>query len=146
MTGLPQPLSRKVRDDQMTTLPRPYSRWSAFSRRKMLGGLMIGGGTVLSGLGLRSYGAEVRQRGRIRLDNLPQHPPGLITAMQFPLVEAILGRRARRFSVGSEIPDGPLAYKSKHPPKPLEPLEQMLVLTSAAGNTGWQSLIPFNPN
>jgi hypothetical protein len=122
------------------------SRWALFSRRKMLGGLMIGGGAVLGGLGLRAYGADVARRGRILLDGLPQIPPGLEAALQFPLVEALLGRRARRFSVGAEIPAGPLAYKSQHPPRPLEPLEQMLVLTAAAGNTGWQNLIPFNPN
>ena len=29
----------------------------------------------------------------------------------FPLVEALYGRRSRRFALGDEIPDGPLAYK-----------------------------------
>ena len=64
--------------------------------------------------------------------------------MTFPLIEAIHGRRARRFSLGSEIPDGPLAYKSAHPPLPLTDLEKMLVLTSAAGNTGWHYAITRN--
>ena len=35
---------------------------------------------------------------------------------QFPLMEALIGRRSRRFALGDEIPDGPLAYKSKHEP------------------------------
>ncbi len=71
-------------------------------------------------------------------------PKGLEKAMTFPLIEAIHGRRARRFSLGSEIPDGPLAYKSAHPPLPLTDLEKMLVLTSAAGNTGWHYAITRN--
>jgi len=28
------------------------------------------------------------------------HPPGLQDVLEFPLVEALFGRRARRFSVG----------------------------------------------
>ncbi len=71
-------------------------------------------------------------------------PKGLEKAMTFPLIEAIHGRRARRFSLGSEIPDGPLAHKSAHPPLPLTDLEKMLVLTSAAGNTGWHYAITRN--
>jgi hypothetical protein len=30
----------------------------------------------------------------------------------FPLVEALFGRRSRRFALGDELPDGPLAYTS----------------------------------
>jgi hypothetical protein len=68
-------------------------------------------------------------------------PAGLAEALSFPLVEALYGRRARRFSLGGSIPDGPLAYTSRHEPAPLSDLEQMLVLTAAAGNTGWHHLI-----
>ena len=67
--------------------------------------------------------------------------PGLEVALQFPLVEALFGRRARRFSLGAEIPDGSLAFASRHEPVPLSDLEQMLVLTAAGGNTGWHYLI-----
>ncbi|MEV0049654.1 hypothetical protein AB0H34_04045 [Saccharopolyspora shandongensis] len=55
----------------------------------------------------------------------------------FPLVEAIFGRRSRRFALGDEIPDGPLAYRSRHEPVPLTDLERMLVLSSMGGTTGW---------
>ncbi|MGI8312450.1 hypothetical protein [Saccharopolyspora hattusasensis] len=55
----------------------------------------------------------------------------------FPLVEALFGRRSRRFALGDEIPDGPLAYRSKHEPLPLTELEQMLVLSAMGGTTGW---------
>jgi hypothetical protein len=68
-------------------------------------------------------------------------PPGLNDALKFPLVEALFGRRSRRFYYGAEIPDGLFAYKSKHDPLPLTELEQMMVLTAAGGNTGWHNLI-----
>src|SRR5688500_20387488 len=63
-------------------------------------------------------------------------PRGYYDALEFPLVAALFGRRARRFSLGTTLPDGPLAYTSKHEPMPLSALEQMMVLTAAAGNTG----------
>jgi hypothetical protein len=55
----------------------------------------------------------------------------------FPLVEALFGRRSRRFALGDEIPDGPLTYKSRHQPRPLTDLERMLVLSAMGGTTGW---------
>jgi hypothetical protein len=54
-----------------------------------------------------------------------------------PLLTALYGRRSRRFALGSEIPDGPLAYRSSHEPMPLSELERLLVLTAMAGTTGW---------
>ena len=59
----------------------------------------------------------------------------------FPLVEALYGRRSRRFALGDEIPDGPLAYKSRHEPMPLTELERMLVLSAMGGTTGWHYAI-----
>jgi len=55
----------------------------------------------------------------------------------FPLVEALFGRRSRRFALGGELPDGPLAYKSRHRPVPLSELERLLVLSAMGGTTGW---------
>jgi hypothetical protein len=69
------------------------------------------------------------------------YPRGLQDVLEFPLIEALYGRRARRFSLGASIPDGPLAFASRHEPLPLSELEQMLVLTAAAGNTGWHYMI-----
>jgi hypothetical protein len=63
---------------------------------------------------------------------------------QFPLMDALYGRRARRISLGSTIPDGPLAYESPHEPVPLSELERMVVLTSMAGTTGWHYSITRN--
>jgi hypothetical protein len=55
----------------------------------------------------------------------------------FPLVEALFGRRSRRFALGDEIPDSPLAYRSRRQPLPLSELERMLVLSAMGGTTGW---------
>jgi len=62
----------------------------------------------------------------------------------FPLVEALFGRRSRRFALGDEIPDGPLAYRSRHDPLPLTELERMLVLGAMGGTTGWHFAITRN--
>lgn len=61
--------------------------------------------------------------------------------LQFPLVEALFGRRSRRFFRGAEIPDGPLAYKSKYEPEPLDDLEKILILLAVGGVTGWHHSI-----
>jgi len=55
----------------------------------------------------------------------------------FPLVAALFGRRSRRFALGGEIPDGPLAYRSEHEAVPLSEMERMLVLSAMGGTTGW---------
>ncbi|HLE28157.1 MAG TPA: hypothetical protein VI793_08575 [Anaerolineales bacterium] len=68
-------------------------------------------------------------------------PPGIEDVLSFPLSAALFGRRARRFSMGASIPEGPLAYTSRQAPLSLTELEQMLVLTAAAGNTGWHFMI-----
>ncbi len=39
--------------------------------------------------------------------------PGIQDMLSFGLVEALLGRRSRRFFMGAEIPDGVFAYKSR---------------------------------
>jgi len=114
------------------------------SRRKMLGASMLGAGTVLSGLGACASGSALKTKGNIMLDRLSDIPKGLTRAVEFPLIEAVQGRRSRRFARGASIPGGPLAYTSKHPPQPLSELEQMLLLTTVAGNTGWSNLIPYN--
>src|ERR687897_1918857 len=61
--------------------------------------------------------------------------------LKFPLIEAVTGRRARRFCLGAEIPDGVLAFKSKHKPLPLSEIEQLVVLSTMGGVTGWHYAI-----
>jgi|YelNatPaOPRAMG01_1025707.scaffolds.fasta_scaffold08630_8 hypothetical protein len=57
----------------------------------------------------------------------------------FPLLDAIFGRRARRFGLGMTIPDGPLAYRSSEPPVPLSEIERMLLVLCGTGISGWNT-------
>ena len=72
------------------------------------------------------------------VDGLPQ---GFRELSGFGLVEALLGRRSRRFFMGAKIPDGVFAYESKHDPFPLSELEKMLVVSACGSNTGWHNMI-----
>lgn len=68
-------------------------------------------------------------------------PSGFQDMLNFGLIEALLGRRSRRFFIGAEIPDGVFSYKSHHKPVPLTDLEKMLVLSACGGNTSWHHMI-----
>lgn len=65
--------------------------------------------------------------------------------LEFPLMQAIFGRRARRFGLGMEIPSGPLTYRSDADPLPLTELEQMILVAAATGVSGWNLGVPFGP-
>jgi hypothetical protein len=67
--------------------------------------------------------------------------PGFEDMRRFPLLQALLGRRSRRFARGAEIPDGPFAFRSRHPPLPLSELETLLVVIACGGNTSWHHMI-----
>ena len=71
-------------------------------------------------------------------------PKGIEDVLTFPLTEALRGRRSRRFALGASIPDGPFEFTSRREPIPLTELETMLVLTAAAGNTGWHYMLPHD--
>lgn len=114
------------------------------SRRKLIGASLIGAGAILNGMGARSFASDLNSKGNIMLKRRENLPKGLIEAVKFPLIEAIQGRRSRRFARGASIPEGPLAYTSKHDPAPLSEQQKMLLLTTVAGNTGWSNLIPHN--
>jgi hypothetical protein len=116
------------------------------SRRRMLGSSMVAASAVLGALGMSKKAEGLAGRGQILLDRFKNPPKGLYEAASFPLLEAIQGRRSRRFAKGSAIPAGPFAYSSKHDPAPLTELEQLILLTTVAGNTGWSNLIPYNQN
>ncbi|MGV9665554.1 hypothetical protein ACWDUL_00775 [Nocardia niigatensis] len=64
---------------------------------------------------------------------------------RYPLLDAIYGRRSRRFPLGGSIPAGPLAFTSKHAPRPLSDLERAVVLNTVAGWTGWHFGISHHP-
>lgn len=113
----------------------------SLSRRKMLGSLLVGAGSLLTFLKMPALAKQAMRKGNILLNRVQSYPPGLEDAAGFTLLEALLGRRSRRFSFGAEIQDGVLKFKSKKDPLPLDPLEQMLVLAAAAGSTGWHYMI-----
>jgi hypothetical protein len=117
---------------------------SGTNRRDVVASFLLGSGALLAGAGFTTKGRALKERGRTLLDGLHNVPKGLAEAVKFPLLEALYGRRARRFSMGAEIPDGPMQYKSRHAPKPLSDLQQMMVLAAATGNTGWHHMIYRN--
>lgn len=78
------------------------------------------------------------------MDHVASQP--LAEILQFPLMHALFGRRARRFGLGMEIPSGPLAYRSRHEPHPLSELEQAVLVAAATGVSGWNFGVPFGPD
>ncbi len=68
-------------------------------------------------------------------------PRGFRDMLSFPLVEAILGRRSRRFFMGANIPDGVFTYASEQEALPLTDTEKMLVVSACGGNTSWHHMI-----
>jgi len=87
--------------------------------------------------------AEIARRCSKKHDLASQRsfPAGFQDMLEFGLIEGLIGRRARRFFMGAEIPDGVLAYKSRHHPVPLSELEKLLVVTACGGNTGWHHML-----
>lgn len=55
---------------------------------------------------------------------------------QVTLLDALRGRRSRRFGAGMEMPAGPLAYKSRYPAAPLTEAEEAALVFAACGITG----------
>jgi hypothetical protein len=55
----------------------------------------------------------------------------------YPLREALLGRRSRRFGPGMAIPAGPFAFRSERPPEPLSEADEAALVFAAAGLTGY---------
>lgn len=73
-----------------------------------------------------------------------QHPP--IELVDYPLMDAIAGRRSRRFGLGMEIPSGPLAHESESDPVPLTELEQSVLIAAGTGVSGWHFGVPYGPD
>jgi hypothetical protein len=65
---------------------------------------------------------------------------------EFPLFDAIAGRRARRFGLGMELPSGPLAHTSGAEPVPLSERERSILLAAGTGVSGWNFGVPFGPD
>jgi len=68
-------------------------------------------------------------------------PEGFRDAMSVSLMDALLGRRSRRFFMGAEIPDGAFQYRSRFPAVPLSEPETLLVVAACGGNTAWHHMI-----
>jgi hypothetical protein len=54
----------------------------------------------------------------------------------YPLLTALRERRSRRFGLGMKLPDGPLAFESRHQPAPLTEDEEAALVFAACGVTG----------
>jgi len=64
-------------------------------------------------------------------------PPGLLhTVWEYPLFDALYGRRTRRFGLGFEMAQGPYKYKSPHAPVPLTEAEEALLVAAGVGFSG----------
>src|SRR5260370_35668001 len=55
----------------------------------------------------------------------------------YPLHQALQGRRSRRFGMGMKIEQGPFAYESPYPPQPLTEDEEAILAFAACGITGY---------
>jgi hypothetical protein len=55
---------------------------------------------------------------------------------RYPLLDALIGRRSRRFAPGLDLDGGPLTYASARPPAPLSLDEQAALAFAACGITG----------
>ena len=62
--------------------------------------------------------------------------PEVEAAWTFPLFEAMMGRRSRRFGFGMELEHGPFTYKSDKEPFPLSEDETAILVAAATGLTG----------
>jgi hypothetical protein len=63
-------------------------------------------------------------------------PEGWRVAMETGLAEAVFSRRSRRFGLGMTLPEGPMAFTSRHDPVPLTELEEALLVWLGTGTTG----------
>src|SRR5262249_2202027 len=82
------------------------------------------------------------------LDQTPFTPTGAVhAAWTYPLFDAILQRRARRFPLGAAMPGQVQAFVSPHAPLPLDPVEEALLILAGTGVSGMAlSDLPFvNP-
>jgi hypothetical protein len=64
-------------------------------------------------------------------------PPDLLNKVwDYPLFEALYGRRSRRFGLGFEMTEGPFKYKSQRAPMPLSDFEEALLVAAGVGFSG----------
>lgn len=76
----------------------------------------------------------------------PISPDLLRSVWDYPLFEALYGRRSRRFGLGFEMPEGPFRHKSAQAPVPLSETEEALLVAAGIGFSGmalWDQSRPF---
>src|SRR5438105_2519899 len=66
-----------------------------------------------------------------------QAEKGTHESVDCSLLEALRGRRSRRFGLGMKMEQGPMAYTSRHAPLPLTEEEEALMAFAACGVTGY---------
>src|SRR5919109_5489594 len=82
------------------------------------------------------------------LDPAPFTPDGAVHGTwTYPLFDAIMQRRARRFPLGAAMPGQAQAFVSPHTPLPLDPVEEALLILAGTGVSGIAlSDLPFVDN
>ena len=65
------------------------------------------------------------------------HATPVESLADYALLDALRGRRSRRFGLGMSINSGPFAYTSQHPPLPLDDAEEAALAFAACGVTGY---------
>jgi hypothetical protein len=78
----------------------------------------------------------------------PADTARLHRAWDYPLFEALYGRRSRRFGRGFAIAEGPFPHRSSRAPLPLDELEEALLVAAGVGITGaplWDGSRPVAP-
>ncbi len=63
-------------------------------------------------------------------------PPQADAAWDYPLFDAIMGRRSRRFGLGMEMTGGPFKHRSDKEPVGLDRLETAMLVAAATATTG----------
>jgi len=63
-------------------------------------------------------------------------PSLLDKVWEYPLFEALFGRRSRRIGLGLEVTEGPFNYKSQCAPLPLTEIEEALLVAAGVGFSG----------
>lgn len=73
----------------------------------------------------------------MKTETAPPTPEAATRLAQYPLLDALRGRRSRRFGPGMRIPDGPFRYASNQAPHPLSETEEAALAFAACGITGY---------
>ena len=65
---------------------------------------------------------------------------------EYPLFQALYGRRSRRFGLGFSLVEGPYRFKSQHAPLPLSEVEEAVLVAAGIGFSGsalWEQSRPL---